>query len=85
LLGFAAYNVTAPGFFGPTGVALSARRNGIGAALVWSCMEAMRHLGHVYAFIGDSAVDAFYARTCGAIPVPGSGTSVYQHMLEAPE
>ncbi len=83
LLGFAAYSVTAPGFFGPTGVATTARRQGIGAALVWAAMDALRHLGHVYAFIGDSADDAFYARTCGATPLPGTGTSLYAHMLQA--
>ncbi|MEX0969324.1 MAG: GNAT family N-acetyltransferase [Paracoccaceae bacterium] len=83
LLGFAAYNVTAPGFFGPTGVAKAARRQGIGAALVWACMDALRHLGHVYAFIGDSADDAFYARILGATPLPGAGISLYAHMLQA--
>jgi len=83
LLGFAAYNVTAPGFFGPTGVVDHARSQGIGAALVWAAMDGLRALGHVYAFIGDSADDAFYARNCGAITLPGLGTSLYAHMLQA--
>src|SRR5690606_24943015 len=45
LLGFACYDVTAKGFFGPTGVDETLRGKGIGKALLFACLEDMRAQG----------------------------------------
>ena len=47
LLGFACHDATARGFFGPTAVAESARGKGIGAALLFATLGAMRGAGYV--------------------------------------
>ncbi|MBE0616334.1 MAG: GNAT family N-acetyltransferase, partial [Proteobacteria bacterium] len=39
LLGFACYDATCRGFFGPLGVAETARRRGIGRALLFACLQ----------------------------------------------
>jgi GNAT superfamily N-acetyltransferase len=40
------------GFFGPAGVAESARGFGLGKALLMKALEALREIGHAYAIIG---------------------------------
>lgn len=52
LVGFACYDATARGFFGPTGVAESHRGKGIGAALLYHTLAAMKAQGYAYAVIG---------------------------------
>ena len=69
------------GVFGPLGVAKSARGQGLGRALLLAALDGLRAEGHVYAFIGDAADQDFYARTCGALPLPGGGASIYDNML----
>lgn len=61
IVGFAAYNVTAHGFFGPLGVSESARGQGIGRRLILRALTALKHDGYPYSIIGDAeeAVD-FY-------------------------
>ena len=46
VIGFAAYDATARGFFGPTGVKGSERHQGVGAALLLACLSAMREEGY---------------------------------------
>src|SRR6185295_10485488 len=48
LAGFAAYECTRRGFFGPTGVLQSARGKGIGKALLLTCLSSLREMGYVY-------------------------------------
>ena len=48
LLGFACYDTTAKGFFGPTGVDEAARGQGIGETLLISTLRAMREAGYAY-------------------------------------
>src|SRR5947199_4703761 len=52
IVGFAVYECTRRGFFGPTGVRESLRGRGLGAALLLLCLESMRELGYAYAVIG---------------------------------
>src|SRR5689334_6396184 len=52
LIGFAAYECTRRGFFGPMGVAESAQHDGAGKALLLAALEALREMGYVYAIIG---------------------------------
>lgn len=72
-VGFACYDATARGLFGPIGVAPEARKTGVGRALLLRCLYAMREAGYGYAVIGwcDEAA-SFYAHTVGAVPIPGS-------------
>lgn len=82
LIGFACYDAVALGFFGPTGVDEAARGLGVGKALLFRTLLAMRERGYGYAAIGWAGPVDFYARTVGAIPIPGSDGSVYKGMLD---
>jgi GNAT superfamily N-acetyltransferase len=83
LLGFACYDTTARGFFGPTGVDPDARRKGIGLALFSACLQTMKTLGHAYAFIGDAGPVDFYAKTAGAVEIPAPDKGIYEGMLRS--
>ncbi|EJC70816.1 putative acetyltransferase [Rhizobium leguminosarum bv. viciae WSM1455] len=83
LLGFACYETTARGFFGPTGVDPDARGKGIGLALFSACLQTMKTLGHAYAFIGDAGPVDFYARTAGATIIPAHNKGIYEGMLRS--
>ena len=77
IVGFAAYECTRRGFFGPTGVRQSERRRGIGAALLFRCLESMREMGYAYAIIGGVGPAEYYQKLCGAFVIPGSEVGVY--------
>ena len=79
MLGFACHDTTAPGFFGPTGTAETARGRGIGAALLASTLQAMRMDGYAYAIIGGVGehVRGFYEKTVGAVVIDGSTPGIY--------
>lgn len=81
LLGFACYDATARGFFGPTGVDPGQRGLGIGEALLRETLEAMRHQGHAYAIIGAAGPIAFYEKIVGAVQIPGSTGGLYHGMI----
>ena len=81
VVGFACHDATCPNFFGPTGVAPDARQNGIGAALLFACLEAMKQQGFGYAIIGGVGPAAFYSKTVGAIPIEGSEPGIYRGLL----
>lgn len=85
IIGFACYDVTCRGFFGPSGVAKPHRRKGIGVCLLLSVLWAMREEGYGYAIIGGPAKQEqwdFYSKTVDAILIPGSETGVYRDMLD---
>jgi GNAT superfamily N-acetyltransferase len=75
--GFAVYESSRRGFFGPTGVREDLRGKGAGAALLFRCLESMREMGYAYAIIGGVGPAEFYAKTCGATIIEGSDVSVY--------
>lgn len=83
LVGFACYDATARGFFGPTGVHPDKQGKGIGLALFSATLQTMKTLGHAYAFIGDAGPVDFYAKAAGAIEIPAKDKGVYQGMLRA--
>ena len=72
LVGFACYDATALGFFGPTGVEESRRGKGTGRALLMACMLDMKLKGYGYAIIGAVGPAEFYANVLGAVEIPGS-------------
>ncbi|HEV7307743.1 GNAT family N-acetyltransferase [Ensifer sp.] len=81
IVGFACHDVTALGFFGPTGVDESMRGQGIGEALLLASLNAMRDAGYGYAVIGGVGPAKFYERVAGAIEIPDSTPGIYAGML----
>ena len=82
-VGFACYDTTLRGFFGPVGVDETLRNQGIGAALSLAALHAMRHVGYGYAIIGWAGPVDFYARLCGANVIEGSEPGVYRGLLKS--
>ena len=81
LLGFACYDTTAKGFFGPTGVDEAARGQGIGEALLIATLRGMREAGYGYGIIGDPGPVDFYKRHIDMTEIPKSTPGVYAGML----
>lgn len=81
-VGFACYDCTFRGFFGPTGVEESARGRGIGTALLRRALEAMAESGYAYAVIGGASSAEYYTRTVGAIPIADSDPGAYARKME---
>lgn len=81
IIGFACYDTTLRGFFGPTGVLESARKLGVGKALLMRSLEALRESGYAYAIIGGVGPKEFYEKNCGAIEIPGSDPGTYTDLL----
>ena len=82
LLGFACYDTTYKGFFGPTGVDERERGKGIGSALLFKCLHEMRRSGYMYGIIGWAGPAAYYEKTVNAVAIPGSEPSyAYKGML----
>ncbi len=81
LLGFACYDTTHKGFFGPTGVDALERGKGIGTALLLATLHAMRDAGYMYGIIGGAGPVGYYEKV-GAAVIPDSEPSrAYQDML----
>ncbi len=81
ILGFACYETTAKGFYGPTGVSECARGTGIGKALLFKSLEGLRDLGYVYGVIGGVGPRDFYEKVCGAVEIPSSDPGIYRDIL----
>jgi hypothetical protein len=77
IAGFAVYESSRRGFFGPTGMREDLRGNGAGALLLIRCLEAMREAGYAYAIIGAVGPAEFYARVVGATVIEGSDPGIY--------
>ncbi|MCE5199127.1 MAG: GNAT family N-acetyltransferase [Armatimonadota bacterium] len=82
IIGFAAYESTARGFFGPMGVKADVRNGGVGRALLLACLRSMREMGYIYAIIGGVGPQEFYSKCCGATLIPDSTPGLYVDMLE---
>ena len=81
ILGFACYNTTLKGFFGPTGVDENQRGSGIGKSLMLACMNAMYEDGYGYAIIGGAGPEKYYEKTVGATRIEGSVPGIYKGMI----
>ena len=77
IIGFACYDATALGFFGPTGVQENCRGRGTGRALLLACLLDMKLKGYGYAVIGGAGPVKFYKKIAGAIEIPGSTPGLY--------
>ena len=85
LIGFACYDATALGFFGPTGVDATQRGQGTGGALLMACLLDMKLKGYGYAVIGAAGPTGFYHKVVGAEPIPDSSPGIYRGMLKRRE
>jgi GNAT superfamily N-acetyltransferase len=83
LIGFACYDTTARGMFGPVGVLERARGRGVGRALLLAALHDMHTAGYAYAVIGGAGADsvAFYREVVKAIDIPDSEPGFYRGML----
>lgn len=81
LLGFACFDVTCRGFFGPTGVDPEARGKGLGKALLLAALHRLRDEGFAYGIIGQAGPVAFYEQACGAVVIPNSDEGVFDNAL----
>lgn len=82
LLGFACYDASAKGFFGPIGVLASKRGENIGTLLLLRTLESMREYG--YAIIGwVSEAEQFYRKTVSAEYIKNGEpeNSIYSNLI----
>jgi hypothetical protein len=77
IVGFACYDATALGFFGPVGVRNRHRRNGTGTALLMACLLDMKLKGYGYAVVGGVKAVDFYKKTVCALEIPNSSPGLY--------
>jgi len=82
LVGFAAYECTRRGFFGPMGVLDRAQASGVGKALLLASLGALREMGYAYAIIGAAGPVRFYQKAVGAIVIPDSEPGIYTDLLK---
>ncbi len=82
LVGFACYNVTSKGFFGPTGVNENYRGKSIGKALLFRALEGLKNDGFAYGIIGGVGPVSFYEKAVNAILIPDSTPGVYKGLLK---
>jgi predicted N-acetyltransferase YhbS len=82
VIGFAAYETTRRGFFGPTGVAPSERGKHIGKALLLGSLWGLREMGYAYGIIGGAGPVDFYAKHCAATVIPDSEPGIYADPLK---
>jgi len=81
LIGFACYDVGNKGMFGPMGVHPNYRKQGIGTALLLTCLFTMKEEGYAYAAIGWVASEDFYANAVGATVIPDSEPGIFRGRL----
>jgi len=82
IIGFACYDSTTKGFFGPIGVLEAERKTGVGKALLVRTLKQMYLDGYGYSIIGWAGPREFFKKTVGAIEIPGSEGSVYKNMVK---
>ncbi len=83
IAGFACYDATALGYFGPIGVAAAYQDMGIGKSLLKACLLDMKLKGYGYAIIGDVKEPEFYQKTVAAIPIPDSTPGIYENPIKS--
>lgn len=82
-IGYACYDATVKGFFGPTGVLKEYRGLGIGKALLLKTLAAMYEDGYAYAIIGGVGPKEFYIKNCNAMEIPDSTPGIYLNMIDS--
>lgn len=84
IIGFACYDATAKGFFGPIGIKPDERKKGVGTQLLFSCLRDMWDSEYGYAIVGwvDENQIEFYKKNTLATVIPGSSPGIYKRMVE---
>ena len=82
VIGFAAYECTARGFFGPTGVDPAFRGKKIGHALLLASLHGLKEMGYAYAIIGAAGPTGFYEKAVGATAIADSVPGIYGEPLK---
>ncbi len=82
LVGFACFESSCKGFFGPIGVDKSRRRQHVGKALLLSGLHAMAAMGYAYGIIGGVGPSEFFAKAAGATEIEGSSPGIYRSRLK---
>jgi GNAT superfamily N-acetyltransferase len=82
LVGFACYDSSNRGMFGPMGVQKQFEGRGIGKALLLASLHAMREEHYAYAIIGWAGPVEWYEKTVGATIIPGSEPGSFRGMLQ---
>ncbi len=85
VIGFSCYDATAKGFFGPIGIAPDLKGGGIGQALLFRTLEAMKEEGYGYAIIGwaGNAI-GFYEKCLNVYEIPDSEPKqgIYKRLIQ---
>jgi predicted N-acetyltransferase YhbS len=82
LIGFACYDATALGYFGPTGVEGKYRKKGIGKALLLASLLDMKLKGYGYAIIGGVGPADYYRKTVNAVDIPDSTPGIWKTWVQ---
>lgn len=82
LVGFACYDTSSKGMFGPIGVQPSHEGRGIGKALLLTALHAMWIENYAYAVIGWAGPVEWYARTVNAQVIPDSEPGPFRGPLK---
>ncbi|OIN99712.1 MAG: GNAT family N-acetyltransferase [Elusimicrobia bacterium CG_4_10_14_0_2_um_filter_56_8] len=82
IAGFACYDATLKGFFGPIGVDETIQKKGLGKALLIRTLEAMKDAGYGYAAIGWAGPVEFFKKAVGATVIEGSEPGVYKNLIK---
>lgn len=85
IVGFACYDATALGFFGPVGVNHLHRQKGTGTALLMACLLDMKLKGYGYAVVGAVKDTDFYKNAVGAQEISGSIPGLYSTWVKKAE
>lgn len=85
IIGFSCYDATARGFFGPIGISPNLKGGGIGQALLFRTLEAMKEDGYGYAVIGWAAnAVGFYEKCLKVYEIPDSepNQGIYNRLVQ---
>lgn len=82
IVGFACYDATALGFFGPIGIEKTHRKKGTGTALMTACLLDMKLKGYGYAIVGAAKDPAYYEKAVGALQIPDSAPGIYKNRVK---
>jgi hypothetical protein len=83
IVGFACYDATALGCFGPIGVKEACQGRKTGKALLLACLLDMKQNGYRYAVIGAVGEPVFFKKTVAALEIPDSTPGLLSGWLRA--
>lgn len=85
IIGFACYDATAKGYFGPVGLLPEGKKKGVGRKLLYTVLQRMQEAGYGYAVIGWAKEAAgFYEKALRVWEIPDSETenTIYRQWAE---